>query len=95
MGIRIPGCLFEERHDPSWGAQYIKSICESIRKKYSDKLGKGMTRKFIEKEIEMTLNENMLRSLHCSSVVMNPTSIHQDAGCIPGPAQWVQDPALP
>jgi len=30
----------------------------------------------------------------CGSAVMNPASIHENAGLNPGPAQWVKDQAL-
>ena len=33
-------------------------------------------------------------SSHRGSAVMNPTSIHEDADSIPGPAQWVKAPVL-
>ena len=35
-----------------------------------------------------------LGSSHCGSAERNLTSIHDDVGPIPGPAQWVKDPVL-
>ena len=35
------------------------------------------------------------RSCHWGSAVMNLTSIHEDAGSIPGLPQGVKDPVLP
>ena len=37
----------------------------------------------------------MLGSSVLSQQVRNPTRFHEDVGPIPGPAQWVKDPALP
>ena len=33
----------------------------------------------------------MFWSSCCDSVETNPTSIHEEAGLIPGPAHWVED----
>ena len=51
------------------------------------------------KDLRNTLGSGIDKSMplggsYCVSAVRNPTSIHKDAGSIPGLSQWVKDPAL-
>ena len=40
------------------------------------------------------IRKRKIRSSHRCSALMNPTSIYEDAGLIPGLAQWIKDPML-
>ena len=45
--------------------------------------------------LKLALIKTTYQSSRCGSAVVNPTSIQEDAGSIPGPTQWVKEPVLP
>ena len=61
------------------------------REQQGSKKGEGA----IYRDKKLSQKQHALGVPFAAQQLMNPNRIHEDAGSIPGLAQWVKDPVLP
>ena len=68
----------------------VLRVEEFLQQKWTEYCKSTIIKKYKKKK-----KKKEWRNSRCGSVVMNPTSIHDAAGTIPGLTQWVKYLALP
>ena len=94
---RLKFCHLQQR-GWTWGGIMLIEISQTVKDKYG--LLNDVTCTWNLKHttgvpaIAQWVKNLTAESSHCGPVEMNPTSIHEDVGLIPGLTQWVRDLAL-